>query len=110
MTEVVAPSPFHKCENMVCPDTPGTKFKDTESAAGGCTITLDYAYPVRYQPVRLVPNTLRYIAASVIYNCVMYGGGVGGFATQGFIAVIEYFAYPGRNLSEPLRKTSDNAM
>ena len=65
---------------------------------------------MRSNPLRLTPNVVRALAAGVVLNCVMYGGGIGGFVTQGLVTIIEYLEDPGTNLSAPLRKTSDNAM
>ena len=58
----------------------------------------------------LIPDVIRALAAGVVMNCVAYGEGIGGFATQGFDTIITYLEDPGTNLSAPLRKTSDNAI
>ena len=84
--------------------------EDPELASGECTITVDYAYPVRYSAVQLVPDIIRLVAAGIIFNCVMHGGGIGGFATQGFVATIEHLNNFSTNLSDILRKTTDDAM
>ena len=62
----------------------------TYEEAGSCHIVVELAGPVLPGIMHTIPDAIRALAFTVISQCVIVRGNIGGFATYGLDELVDY--------------------